>query len=172
MKISLIAAIDQNRLLADSSGFLWHLPKDIAHFRQYTLAHPHLLVGKSTYLQMLGWFKEKHNIWVLTSDPEFQIPPNLGVKAASVEQAIAQAKSLGIPELVCIGGAKTYESTLPWATHLILTHVQHTFTPRGKGVYFPSLNPKDWQLASTRKVNADSENPHAMVFSEYTKKPQ
>lgn len=171
MKLTLIAAVDESGLLCDEQGFLWHLPRDIAFFRKYTLEHPHLLVGRTTYEQMLGWFQPQHRAIVLSYDQSLKVPSTLGVRAENVVDALHAAQAYGAKEWVCVGGAQIYEALQPYASDLRLTQVHHRFTPRGKGTYFPDFATlsQRWALVEKQEHPADEQNAYSMSFCHYQK---
>jgi len=159
--LSLVAAIDENRLLAVGNKIPWHLPRDVTHYRAYTLKK-WLLLGRRTYGQMRGWFKEGHFPLVLTHNPDWH--PELGRAVASVEEALRLTAEAGQPELACCGGGKVYEAALPLADELVLTLIEQKF-PIGEGaVYFPQWQPEDWETASSVRFEPDTENPYAMTM--------
>ena len=47
-RITLIAAIAQNRALGKNNQLLWHLPNDLQFFKRTTLNHP-IIMGRKTY---------------------------------------------------------------------------------------------------------------------------
>jgi dihydrofolate reductase len=162
--LSLVAAIDENRLLAVGNKIPWHLPRDVAFYRAYTLKK-WLLVGRRTYGQMRGWFKAGHFPLVLTHNPSWQ--PELGRAVASVEEALQLAAQAEQSELACCGGEKVYEAALPLADLLVLTLltlIDHKF-PAGEGaIYFPLWQPEDWKEESRIRHDRDAENPYAMTM--------
>ena len=165
--LSLVAAIDENRLLAVGHKIPWHLPRDVAHYRAYTLKK-WLLLGRRTYGQMRGWFKEGHYPLVLTRNPDWK--PELGRAVTSVEEALRLTSEAEQPELACCGGGKVYEAALPLADLLVLTLIEHKF-PGGEGaVYFPPWQPENWETVSSIHYEADTENAHAMTIVELKKK--
>jgi dihydrofolate reductase len=46
--ISIIAAMDQNRLIGNKNQLPWHLPADFAHFKSVTMGKP-IIMGRKTY---------------------------------------------------------------------------------------------------------------------------
>ncbi|MCB1078710.1 MAG: dihydrofolate reductase, partial [Verrucomicrobiae bacterium] len=85
MKISMIAALDRNRVIGTGNGGLpWRLPRDVSHFREYTQGK-HLLIGRRTYEEMLGWFSDQVPI-VLTHRRDYQ--PTIGLAAHTVDEAV------------------------------------------------------------------------------------
>ena len=69
MIISLIAAMDRNRLIGSDNGMPWHLPADLAHFRKMTVNKP-VVMGRKT-LQSIGKVLPKRTNIVMTRQPEF-----------------------------------------------------------------------------------------------------
>ncbi len=157
--LTLIAAMDENRLLANEHGIPWHLPCDVAHFRQYT-TDKWLLLGRRTFEEMRGWFRPGHTPLVLTRQHEF----NTGIErtVATIEEALALAAQAGQTELVCCGGAQVYAAALPHADRLVLTLVQAAFPPGNSPVYFPKWSPREWKSISDSNHPADAENSLAL----------
>lgn len=164
-RLTLIAAIDQQRLLATEKGIPWRLPRDIAFFREYT-AGKWLVLGRKTYGQMRGWFKEGHKPLILTSSPTLE--PVRGQKVRTLQEALTIAKDSGAEEVVCCGGAQVYAECLPQADTLILTLIHHTFPAGEKPVYFPEWQNQGWQEISREYHAADENNAWAMEFVTYT----
>lgn len=48
MIISLIAAMDRNRLIGADNGLPWHLPADFKHFKAVTMGKP-VIMGRKTF---------------------------------------------------------------------------------------------------------------------------
>ena len=48
MIISMIAAMDENRLIGADNALPWHLPADFKHFKQVTMAKP-IIMGRKTF---------------------------------------------------------------------------------------------------------------------------
>ena len=48
MLVSIIAAMDRNRLIGNENRLPWHLPADLAHFKQVTMGRP-VIMGRKTY---------------------------------------------------------------------------------------------------------------------------
>ena len=158
--LTLIAAVSADGFISTGKGVPWHLPRDIEHFRSTTRGQ-WLLIGRSTYEEMLGWF-ENHHPLVLTHNPAF-IPPT-GQTVTSVAQALQVAGAGGAGELFVCGGGAAYAAAMPWADRLILTHVDSTL---GSGVPFPAVNPSEWQMTSRQDFPADTAHAHGHQFATY-----
>lgn len=159
-ELTLIAAVDENLLLATAQGIPWKLPDDVAHFRAYC-AGKWLLLGRHTYEEMTGWFKPDQHPLVLTSSCGYDPKPGRGV--ASVPQALALAESAGQEELVCIGGGQVFATSLPHATRLVITHVRHIFEPGDQPVYFPPISADAWR--EERRLDHAVDDRHEWPFT-------
>lgn len=149
--LTLIAAVSEDGFISRGQGVPWKLPADVAHFRRYT-AGKWLLLGRRTYEEMLGWFRD-HTPLVLSRDDGFV--PMIGRRVSSVEEALQQTTS---DELVVCGGAQAYALAMPLADRLVLTHVQ---TKLGEGVSFPAVQWDEWTEVSREPHAADDQHAHA-----------
>ncbi len=163
MVLTLIAVMDEDRLLADADGIPWRLPDDVTHFRQYT-AGKWLLLGRTTYEEMRGWFREGHHPLVLSSRCGWD--PETGRLVSSVPHAVALAEAAGAEELVCLGGAETFAAALPHADKMLLTRVR-THTPAGvRPVRFPVWDASGWSDVRLWSHCQDAAHPHAFELHE------
>lgn len=159
--------MDEERLIANAHGIPWHLPRDVVHFRSHTL-NKWLLLGRRTYGQMLGWFKEGHVPLVLSRQKDWQ--PERGQRVRSVEEALGLAGAADQEELVCCGGGRVYEEAMPVADRLVLTLIAHRFPPDAGAVYFPKWDASEWALTSEKTFPPDSENAYGMRMVSMTRR--
>lgn len=159
MKITMIAALDRNRVIGTGSGGLpWRLPRDVAQFRLYTRGKT-LLIGRRTFEEMRGWFTDQTPI-VLSHRRDFA--PVGSLAAHTVDEAVGEAFERGAPELVVCGGAAVYTAALPYADELRLTLVE---TAGDGPLRFPDYRAgHSWETLSEERHEADAENPLAMTF--------
>ena len=68
MKISLIAAIDENRGLGKGNELLWRIPEDLKNFKKLTMGH-YVLLGRKTY-ESIGRPLPGRTLLVLTRKKE------------------------------------------------------------------------------------------------------
>src|SRR5579872_2039376 len=97
----------------------WHLPGDLAHFRELTRGKP-IIMGRKTFALIGRPLKERINI-VVTHD--LAIQKSAGVLAAhsvtaAITLAIDAATKLGVPEVIVMGGGEIYAQTIDMA-HLL-----------------------------------------------------
>ena len=48
MTVSIVVAIAQNNAIGKDNQLLWHLPKDLKHFKEITSGHT-IIMGRKTY---------------------------------------------------------------------------------------------------------------------------
>jgi dihydrofolate reductase len=156
MRLTLIAALDEDGAIGLPGGGLpWHVPDETAHFRAYC-AGQWLLVGRRTFAEMTGWFRPDHHVIVLTRAPltpetPVRLPPNLQA-APTMPAAIDAARRSGAPELVVIGGARTYAEALPVADQLVLSRLA---LRSGGTVMFPVVDWAKWTLRHREPERVD-----------------
>lgn len=123
MKISLIAAIGQNRELGKDNKLLWHIPEDFKRFKRITSNHT-VIMGRKTYESIGHPLPNRTNI-VITRNPSLKVPGCITV--TSLSAALAEAKNSGETEAFIIGGGQIYQESLPIADKLYLTVVNANF---------------------------------------------
>lgn len=164
MQLSLVVAIGENNEIGAAGNLLWHLPKDMARFKEITIGH-HVLMGRKTYESIPEKFrplKSRVNI-VVSSGSTFDEVVNV----ATLEEGIRFAKDNGEDELMIIGGGQIYAAAFPLADKIYLTKVCAAFPEAD--TFFPELD-NDWQIVTKYTISADEANPFTMEFCEYNKK--
>jgi dihydrofolate reductase len=155
MIISLIAAMDRNRLIGKGNRLPWRLPADMKHFRKLTLGKP-VVMGRRTFESIGKPLAKRTNI-VLTRDPHFSAGGC--IVARSVDEALREAD--GCEEVMIIGGYSVYEQFLNLAERLYLTQIHKCFEG---DVYFPAFELNDWREAKRISRKPDKDNPHSYDF--------
>jgi len=155
MILSMIAAMDRNRLIGNNNELPWHLPADFAHFKKTTMGKP-ILMGRKTYDSIGRPLPGRLNI-VLTRSKE------LSIEGVEVVTSFESAKRLvdDSQELMIIGGSGIYQLLLDKVDRIYLTIVEETF----KGdAWFPELDMEQWQQLEKIEYPADEKNRYDMQF--------
>lgn len=157
--ISLIAAMTRAEHVIGYQGVMpWHLPADLAWFKQNTLAKP-LIMGRKTWQSLGRALPGRRNI-VVSSDTCLQV--------ANVEFVTHPQAALDLitdsPEVMIIGGAQLYSYFLPQAQRMYLTFIEAKLT--GDTV-FPHYQAQDWHLVQEQSFLADAKNPYNYSFTIY-----
>lgn len=159
--ISLIAAMDRNRLIGNNNQLPWHLPADFAHFKAVTMGKP-IVMGRKTYESIGKPLPGRENI-VLTRSADLNI---VGVTVrASLESAIDGVE--GADELMIIGGSTIYQQAMSMVDRMYITEVDAEFVG---DAWFPEFNPEDWQVTADDRHEIDECNLYACRFITYDRK--
>ena len=118
-RISIIAAIGQNRELGRGNKLLWHISADLKRFKQLTQGHA-VIMGRKTFESIGKPLPNRTNI-IITRDDKFTVPDCKVVY--SIKEAINIAKEVSPGEIFFIGGGEVYRQALPYADKLYLTMV-------------------------------------------------
>lgn len=132
MRLSLIVAMTEDRVIGRDNKLPWHLSEDLIRFKKITMGHP-LIMGRKTYDSIGKPLPGRTNI-VVTQNAEMFIPGALVVH--NFEQALAKAESSegGKEEVFVIGGSSLFRLALPKADRLYLTLIR---TKIPGDTYFP-----------------------------------
>lgn len=155
--LSLIVAMDQNRLIGRDGALPWRLPNDLAHFKRNTLGKT-VLMGRKTW-DSLGRPLPGRDNWVVSRDPAF-VPS--GARAFGSLDAALAAHQHG--ELMVIGGAELYRQTLSQARRLYLTQVLAQLDPLPGDVYFPAFELAAFQPIASEQYLADERHAYGYRF--------
>lgn len=166
MKVALIAAFAQNRVVGIDNTLPWHLPEDLKYFKRTTSGKA-IIMGRKTYESIGRPLPNRTNI-VVSRNPEFKADGVVTV--STLEEAITHAESVnhinGVDEVMIIGGAAIYEASLPMADRLYLTHVHANV----KGdAYFPDVDLTSWKEVGREDFEKDDSNPFDYSFAVYDK---
>ena len=161
MLVSIIAAMDRNRLIGSNNQLPWHLPADLAHFKQVTMGKP-IIMGRKTYESIGRPLPGRTNI-VLTRSANFRAEGVL--TAHTLEQALDYVSVED--EAMIIGGSTIYELALPRADRLYLTYVDSS----SEGdAWFPEFDIERWRVVASEQHRADEKNSSDYRFVNYERK--
>jgi dihydrofolate reductase len=114
-----IVAVDRNGAIGKGGKLPWHYSADMKFFKQTTIGNA-CVMGYNTWLTLKKPLPQRLNI-VLSRQAE--IPPQESlVVMRDTDSVLAMAKVL-TTDLFVMGGAKVYESFLPYIEKWIVTQV-------------------------------------------------
>ena len=150
-RISLIAAMDRNRVIGRDNEIPWRLPAEMKWFRSVTMGKP-ILIGRKTYESIGRPLPGRLNI-VLTRNKDFV------AEGCTVVHSIGEVKTAVAEEdeLMVIGGAYLYEQMLPLADCLYLTYIEADV---GGDTFFPEFSLEEWKIVQETLFTADERNPY------------
>lgn len=158
MKLSLIAAMDRNRVIGKDGDMPWDLPADLRYFRSTTAGKP-VVMGRRTFESIGRPLPKRRNIVI---SRQLKALPGCDV-FDSLDTALDILKNTETAhdEIMIIGGATLYTQTLPQADRLYLTLIDAEFDG---DTFFPAWSEADWQENFREPHAPDAENSHAYTF--------
>jgi dihydrofolate reductase len=150
VKVHLIYARAANGVIGRDGTLPWHLPEDMAHFRELTRGAP-VVMGRKTWDSLPPRFRPlpgRRNI-VVTRQAGWQ---DTGAEAVpSVEAALLLCADA--PDVWVIGGAQIYALALPLAHTAEVTEIARDYVGNALA---PVLDPAQWhETARDARVSAD-----------------
>jgi dihydrofolate reductase len=160
MRLALIWAMSQNRVIGRNNALPWYLPEDLKYFKQITMGKP--IMGRKTWESIGRPLPGRTNI-VITRDPSFAAE---GVKVVhSLDEAIRMAEKIclinGSDEAVVMGGAEIYALALPRADRLYMTQVHAEVHG---DAFFPEFDLDSWEELGREDFKASGANPYDYSF--------
>ena len=160
MIISLIAAMDKNRLIGRENGLPWHLPADFKHFKEVTMSKP-VIMGRKTYQSIGKPLPGRKNIVISRTGFD-----DAGIVVVdSIDKALQAAGD--VEEVMIIGGASFYEQMIDKADRLYLTHVD---AECDGDAWFPEINSDQWMITEEENYKADDKNNYDFKIVSYQRK--
>ena len=161
MRISLIAAIGNNRELGFHGELPWEkLPDDWKYFQETTTWHA-VLMGRKTYESIGHALKNRTNI-VVSRQENYHAPGC--IVFPSIEEAVTKFES---EELFIIGGAQIYSESIGIAQRMHLTHVKGNFPA---DTFFPEFNESEWEVTKSLYHPQDTRHAHEFTIKTYDRK--
>jgi len=155
MSLSIVVAMDENRLIGKDNKLPWHLPADLAYFKKITTGKS-ILMGRKTYDSIGRPLPNRRNIVVSRNE---------GVLISGCEVVSSIAKALEITkdeqEVMIIGGASLCEQVLPKVSRLYITKIEGKFDG---DVYFPAYDEAEWGLTSLETHQPNEKNKYVYHF--------
>lgn len=155
MRVSLIAAMAENRVIGRNNQLPWRLSADLKHFRKVTTGKP-VIMGRNTHDSIGRPLPDRVNI-VITGDTQYQADGCVVVHA--IDAALVAAGN--VEEVMIMGGAQLYVQTLERADRLYLTLVHAEIDG---DVLFPDIDWGQWQAISAEHFKADENNEFDYSF--------
>lgn len=154
MALSMIVAATRNWVIGKDNQMPWHLPADLAWFRQHTSGKP-VIMGRKTFESIGRPLPKRTNI--VLSRSHFQ---HEGVIwQPSFESAVDFARDFA--EIMLIGGGELFKQYLPQVDKLYFTQIQ---TELAGDTFFPELDWQQWQIEFEQYRPADADNAYDCRF--------
>ena len=173
MRIAMIWAMAENRVIGRDGELPWHLPDEMRHFVAMTRGKP-IIAGRRTFESFGKPLPKRTNI-VVSTQPDYT--PTGALKAASLDEALSLARNdldarevrdAELREAVIVGGAVLYEAALPRADRLYQTIIHGK--PAGDTL-FPEFDTSAFEQIQSTFHPADDRHEYAFTLLTLSRKP-
>ncbi|AGK54592.1 dihydrofolate reductase [Bacillus sp. 1NLA3E] len=160
--ISLIWAMDENRVIGKDNQLPWHLPEDLKFFKKTTTGHP-IAMGRKTHVSIGRPLPGRENI-IITRNQEYTSEGCIVLH--SVQELLHYAQQYD-KEVFIIGGAEIFKEVFPFADRLYITKIYETFDG---DTFFPDIDMEQWKLLFSEPGVKNEKNPYHYEFFIYQRK--
>lgn len=158
--LSIIVAMDQNRVIGLNNDLPWHLPNDLRYFKNVTTGHT-IVMGRKTFDSIGRVLPNRKHIVLTRSKRQF---PDEVIVVRNIEEILHYAKEHNEEEIFIIGGAELFKLMFPYVDKMYITLIEESFEG---DVYFPEFNESEWKLISKVKGEKNEQNPYDYYFLIY-----
>lgn len=158
---TIVVAMGEKNEIGFENQLLWHLPKDLKHFKEITTGHP-VIMGRKTYESIGKPLPNRTNIVVSGKSDWFEEGILI---VGSIKEAIKFAKKID-EEIFIIGGGKIYEQTIDMVDKLEVTLVKADLEA---DTFFPKIDSKVWKKVEEICYEKDDKNQYDFCFQTFEK---
>ena len=156
MQLSIIVAMDRNRVIGRGGVLPWYISSDLKNFKKITMGKP-ILMGRKTHDSIGKPLPGRENI-ILTNNKKYS------AEGCTVKNTLDEVYSYCEEqlELVVMGGAILYSQTLDKADKLYITEVNASVNG---DTFFPEYKSSQWREISRESFNAGENNEFDYSFT-------
>lgn len=158
---TIVVAMGEKNEIGFDNQLLWHLPKDLKHFKDITSGHP-IIMGRKTYESIGKPLPNRTNIVVSRKKDWFEEGILI---VGSIKEALKFAKKID-EEVFVIGGGNIYEQTMEVVDKLEVTLVKADLEA---DTFFPKIDPKIWKKTNEICHKKDEKNGYDFCFQTFEK---
>lgn len=156
---TIVVAMGEKNEIGFENQLLWHLPKDLKHFKEITSGHP-VIMGRKTYESIGKPLPNRTNIVVSRKTDWFEEGILI---VGSIKEAVKFAKKID-EEIFIIGGGKIYEQTMDIVDKLEVTLVKADLEA---DTFFPKIDPRIWKKTDEICHEKDEKNQYDFCFQTF-----
>lgn len=161
---TIVVAMGKNREIGVDNQLLWHLPKDLKHFKEITSGHP-IIMGRKTYESIGEPLPNRTNIVVSRKKDWFEEGILI---VGSLKEALKFAKKID-ENVFIIGGGNIYEQTIDLVDKLEVTLVDAELNA---DTFFPKIDEKIWRKTDEICHEKDEKNNYNFCFQTFERKSE
>lgn len=155
MQLSIIVAMDRNRVIGRGDTLPWHISSDLKNFKKITMGNP-IIMGRKTHESIGRPLPGRENI-ILTRDKNYSSEGCTVLH--SMDEIFEHCKD--VDEVMITGGSEIYKLSLEKATRLYLTEVH---TEIEGDTFFPEFDRNEWKELSREDHSSDEKNEFDYSF--------
>ncbi|WP_431611853.1 dihydrofolate reductase [Chryseobacterium sp. 'Rf worker isolate 10'] len=156
---TIVVAMGEKNEIGFENQLLWHLPKDLKHFKDITSGHP-IIMGRKTYESIGKALPNRTNIVVSRKKNWFEEGILI---VGSIKEALKFAKKID-EEVFVIGGGNIYEQTMDLVDKLEVTLVKADLEA---DTFFPKIDQKIWKKTNEICHEKDEKNGYDFCFQTF-----
>lgn len=167
-KENMIVALDRNGAIGQHGKIPWHLPADMAFFKDHTKEAGIVVMGRKTWDSLQPKYRplvDRMNV-VLSTQEDFKIPDTNCLVLHSVSHFLKIFKRR---KFFVIGGGEIYRLFMPYVSRIFITHVDTEM--QEPDTFFPALD-SEWKYHIVKKHEADEKHLFPFVIKSYTRHPR
>ena len=160
-EMTMIAAVADDNGLGFNNKLVWHIPRDLKHFKDLTHGHC-IIMGRKTFESLPKALPHRKNI-VLSRRKN--ITYENAVVVDTIEKAIEETKHDNKPYIV--GGGEIYKLFMNYSSYIELTRIHHKFK---SDTFFPKINMKKWEVIKRHDIKKSEKENYNYSFLTYKRK--
>ncbi len=157
-RISIIAALGQNRELGKKNELIWRISADLKRVKELTMGHP-IIMGWNTYQSIGRPLPGRTNIVISWTPAEI---PGC-VVFTSLAEALTAAREVEKEEIFIFGGASVYTESISATDRLYLTRIEATDAEAD--AFFPPYE-NDFSHVINEEAHPENEPPYTYLVLE------
>ena len=160
-EITMIAAVAEDNGLGLDNKLVWHIPRDLKHFKNLTHGHC-IIMGRKTFESLPKALPHRKNI-VLSRRKD--VTYEGAVVVNSIKKAIEETKY--DPKPYIVGGGEIYKLFMNYSSYIELTRIHHNFR---SDTFFPYINLKKWEVVKRHDIKKSEKEKYNYSFITYKRK--
>jgi len=160
MKLSLIWAMSQNRVIGRAGQLPWNLPDEMRFFAEKTRGKP-VIMGRKTFESIGKPLPNRLNIVVTSTEIDEPTVTLCRHVPEAIDMGRTYCTEHEIDELFVIGGSSIYRAALPLADKLYATTVQAQIEG---DTFFPEYDESLWALVEESHHEVDEQHDFAFAI--------
>lgn len=161
--ITFVWAEDENGLIGRDGELPWHLPADMAFFKEVTLTG-NVAMGRKTLDSIPNPPLKNRVNYVLTRNETFQMP---GVEVCHSKEELLKKSASSDKPLHVIGGVSLFSEFVDEVDMLYRTVIHDSFEG---DTFIPPIDYSQFELIEEKEGTVDGKNRHPHTFQIFKRK--